>query len=90
MIVLTTAYPSPNDRIFFGIKKNGRCFFENELSYFYSKDFSECRYEGESLFIQISNTNNDNNKKEYFFTYGKNLDGNTAELYNFEDYNISD
>ena len=84
MIVLTTAYPSPNNRSFFGIKKNGRYFFENELSYFYSKDFSEIRCEGESLFIQISNANNDNNKKEYFFTFGK---SNIAELYNFEDYN---
>ena len=83
MIVLINSLNTIKKRYFFGIKKNGRFFFENELSYFYSKDSSSYRYEGESLFIQLSN-NNDTNEKDYFFTYGK---SEIFEFYNFEDNN---
>ena len=84
MIVLTTTFYSTTKRNFFGIKKNGRIFFEKELSYFYSKNISEYRYEGESLFIQLSNNNDTNEKNYYFFTYGISP---IAEFYNFDDYN---
>ena len=83
MIVLINSLSTIKKRYFFGIKKNGRFFFENELSYFYSKDSSSYRYEGESLFIQLSN-NNDTNEKDYFFTYGISL---IVEFYNFDGYN---
>ena len=60
MIFSSTAYPKNEKRIFYGFKKNGRPFFQNETSYFYSmiskkETYSEEKFESDSLVIKLSN-----------------------------------
>ena len=85
------------DRLFYGLKNNGRFLFKNESlkesPYLYYKITGEAtqyqqRYEGESSFIQLYDENNpSNNGKEYYLSIGKGEQ--YAELFDFEnnDYN---
>ena len=75
MIIGTTSYPGTTKRIFYGLKQNGRPFFKdketNEETFHYSKevvgeDYSEGKYESESIIIKHSNTG-----KEYFLSVSK-------------------
>jgi hypothetical protein len=82
MIFSSTANPNSEKRIFYGIKKNGRPFFKNETSYFYSMSkigaSGEEKFESDSLVIKLS----DGSEKEYLISTGK---GNSyAEIYDFE------
>ena len=65
MIIGTTSYPGTIKRSFYGLKQNGRPFFKdketNEETFHYSKevvgeDYSEGKYESESIIIKHSNT----------------------------------
>ena len=93
MVLLSSSNPSSCERVFYGLKNNGRYYFmdgKNETP-FYSKNISgenndNKREEGESLFIQLSNNDTNINGKEYFLTFGKYQ--NYVELYDFinDDY----
>ena len=70
MVIQTSKSTGSGDRFFYGLKGNGRFFFkdENQKEFpflFFSisgeETLNQQRYEGESSFIQISNTNSSNN-----------------------------
>jgi hypothetical protein len=87
MIFSSTAKPENEKRIFYGFKKNGRPFFQNETSYFYSmnstklKDW-EKKFESDSLVIKLS----DRSEKEYLLSIGKKE--SFCEIYDFENNEI--
>jgi len=81
MIFSSTAYPQNKKRIFYGFKKNGRPFFKNETSYFYSmisskQINSEQKFECDSLVIKLSD------EKEYLLSTGNKE--SFCEIYDFE------
>ena len=87
MIFSSKAYPKTEKRIFYGFKKNGRPFFENETSYFYSMNStkqknSEEKFESDILPIKLS----DGNEKEYLISIGK--INSFCEIYDFENQKI--
>ena len=86
MIFSSTAYPKSDKRIFYGFKKNGRPFFQNETSYFYSmnstKENNEIKYESDTLSIKLS----DGSEKEYLISTGK--VNSYAKIYDFENNEI--
>jgi hypothetical protein len=87
MIFSSTAIPKTEKRIFYGFKMNGRPFFQNETSYFYSinstKEIdSEGKLESDSLVIKLS----DGSEKEYLISTGK-VDS-YVEIYDFENNEI--
>ena len=71
---------SDNDlRLFYGIKKNGKGFFNGE----YIKKLqlnNNVRYESENIFISLKNSNNDD--IQYLLNFGAN--DTAVELFNFE------
>ena len=84
MIFSSTAKSQNEKRIFYGFKKNGRPFFQNETSYFYSmnstklKDW-EKKFESDSIVIKLS----DGSEKEYLLSTGNKE--SYAEIYDFEE-----
>ena len=87
MIFSSTAKPENEKRIFYGFKKNGRPFFENETSYFYSMNSTklidwEKKNVSDSLVIKLSN----GNEKEYLLSIGQK--GSFCEIYDFENNEI--
>ena len=73
-------YSIEGSRLFYGIKKNGKGFFNEE----YIKKLqlnNKVRYESENIFISLNN-NNDNNI-EYLLNFGAN--DTAVELFNFEE-----
>ena len=83
MIFSSTADLQTEKRIFYGFKKNGRPFFKNETSYFYSmsspkKINSEQKFESDSLVIKL----NDGSEKEYLLSTGNKE--SFCEIYDFE------
>jgi len=68
MIFSSTAKLENEKRIFYGFKKNGRPFFQNETSYFYSINSINWKqkYLSDSLVIKLS----DGNEKEYLLSTG--------------------
>ena len=94
MIIDVTSYPINSERQFLGIKKNGHYFFKderNEETPFYSMEGdSSGRIEGESSFIKLTSTNNNNiHGTEVIVGISKNYPDTTQgiymELYNFND-----
>ena len=85
MIFTSTAYPKTKKRIFYGFKRNGRPFFQNETSYFYSinltNDWKE-KFESDILPIKLS----DGNEKEYLISTGK--VNSYVEIYDFDNNEI--
>jgi len=87
MIFSSKAYPKTEKRIFYGFKNNGRPFFKNETSYFYSmnstkgKDLEE-KFESDSLVIELS----DESEKEYLISTSK--VNSYVEIYDFENNDI--
>ena len=93
MIVDNSAFPSSPERRFFGLKNNGRFFF-NEETGFYSiyVGHSKGRIEGESSFIKLTSSNSDIHGKELILGISKNSDrdsGYYVELYNLNDKNMT-
>ena len=87
MIFSSTANHQTEKRIFYGFKKNGRPFFQNETSYFYSmnsakKIRSEQKFESDSLVIKLSNEN----EKEYLLSTGNKE--SFCEIYDFKNKEI--
>ena len=87
MIFSSTAIPRTEKRIFYGFKNNGRPFFQNETSYFYSMNSTkgknlEEKYESDSLVIKLS----DDNEKENLISTSK--VNSYVEIYDFENNDI--
>ena len=86
MVFLTSSYilinylnPSKNERIFYGLKKNGRPLFKD--SYFYSTTVTDgSKYESESLVVKESGNNN--NETEYLMSFAK--ESSFVEIYDFK------
>ena len=88
MIIEATSRPKSKKRIFYGLKKNGRPFFKNNITKeetsFYSINSTTSSNKGQleidGLIIKLSGTTN--NGKEYFFSISK-LEG-FAEIFDFD------
>ena len=90
MIVDTSCYPISQERRFFGLKTNGRFFFNStdneEIPYCsINVDHDEGRIEGESYRITIKSDNNDYNGKEVILGISKAGDEvHYVEIYDLE------
>ena len=91
MIFETTSSPGSSKRIFYGLKQNGRIFFEKYNSSFFTMEVKgqitneeNTRDESEIFLVKIND--NEFNEKEYLMSVGK-LDQYT-ELYDFENNKI--
>jgi len=74
MIIDSESYPSTRERRFFGLKKNGKFYFNdsnNQTTPYYSIYSGQriYRLEGESNFIKFTNTNSELNGRKLFFYY---------------------
>ena len=91
MVIQTSKFEGSGDRLFYGLKNNGRFLFmngENEfpyLSYIIDGEATEKqqRFEGESCFIRLCNSNNPSiDEKNYFLSIAK--ADQYAELFDFD------
>ena len=79
IILLISSNPPSCVRKFYGLKNNGRFYFNNKgfESQFFSFNINgeenddQRKYEGEILFIELSNNNNNINNKEYLLSIAK-------------------
>ena len=85
MIFYSTAFGSTTDRVFYGFKKNGRPFFQNESNYFLlinaNKSLEQNKYESKTIFIKPFY----NCQKEYLMSVGKIY--SYVEIYDFDNNN---
>ena len=83
----TSHYPGNKKRIFVGLKKNGRFYFDNIFLTLYG---NIGKYEGESIFVKYSD-NNDDNGKEVLCGIAKNnkTANHTTELYDMNNNNVT-
>ena len=87
MIIDTSAYPISQERRFFGLKTNGRFFFDNEETPYCSinVDHDKGRIEGESYRITIKSDNIDYNGKEVILGISKAADEvHYVEIYDLD------
>ena len=94
LIILVTKGPGTGDRLFYGLKNNGRFLFKSlddkEYPYKYylisgeEGNNEQKKHHGDSSFIRLYNENDNNiNGNEYYLCYGKG--DQYAELYNFDE-----
>ena len=90
MIVETSTYPGSSERIFYGLKSNGRGFLYDPQT---KKEFYFClfypnnnmRFESAVSTVKFSNNNN-NNDSLYIISFGK---GNCfTEIYDFKNHTV--
>ena len=84
MVFETTAYPESYRRLFFGIKSNGRPFFNNGNYFFSIEAKDNQKFESDAIVIKLSGTGA--SKKEYFLSIGNK--GSNAEIYDFDNNSI--
>ena len=92
MIFQTGTYPKSDFRIFFGIKKDGNCFFTNkstnQRTYFYSLNSYQSennnKYDSENIVINLSGKQN--RQKEYLMSISK--ENSFVEIYDFQNDKI--
>ena len=97
MILDTSSYPVSQLRKFFGLKKNGRFFFNdtnNEETPFYIvySEHTKGRLEGESYFIKLTSSNSQIHGRELMLGVSKNYDsdpGLYTEIYNLNNKNMT-
>jgi len=97
MIVDSSAYPANNKRNFYGLKKNGRFYFNdinNQLPGYYSMevDHTKGRIEGESYFIKLSSSNTKFQGRELILGISRNGDNDSGyftEIYNLKNNNFT-
>ena len=91
-IIQISNYNGTNERIFYGLKNNGRYLFKaNNQEIFPYMKFDiigeeteyEKKFDGESAFIQLSNSDSSNNEEECFINIGKG--DQYTELFDFEE-----
>ena len=94
LVILTTKFTGTGERLFYGLKENGRFLFKNNnfeeypylifnISEEETKD--QQKFESESYFIQISNSDNSIDENEYYLSMAK-ADQYT-EMFDFENGN---
>ena len=88
MIVDSSAFPVSKYRVFFGLTKNGRLYFDDEVIYTMTVDHSQGRIEGESYLIKLTSTNNNFHGRELICGISKNS-GYYVEIYNLENKNMT-
>ena len=97
IVLLISSNPPSCERKFYGLKNNGRFYFNNNEgieSPYYSYNITgeetddQRKFEGETLFIELSNNNNELNNQEYLLSIAK--WEAFVELYDFveSDYNF--
>ena len=96
MIIDTSSYPINEERRFFGLKKNGRFYFNqsnNETGYYsLTMDHSKGRIEGESYFIKLTSNKTIYNGREFILgisKIGNNEIGYYAEIYDLNNKNTT-
>ena len=80
-MILSISSSSYNNklRIFFGIRKNGRPFFQNGDSYLNYIEVEENKFESETFIIKLSNN-------EYLLNVGK--ESTNVEIFDFQSDNV--
>ena len=80
-MILSISSSSDNNklRIFFGIRKNGRPFFQNGDSYLNYIEVEENKFESETFIIKLSNN-------EYLLNVGK--ESTNVEIFDFQSDNV--
>ena len=70
LIVLISSYPESKTRIFYGITKEGKGFFNDEKKYIMDITYSTVmgKYESEIFFVKLSDLSS---SKEYLLSFGK-------------------
>ena len=97
MIVDSSSFPVNRTRKFFGLKNNGRFYFNdtnNKETAFYTlqADHSKGRIEGESHFIKLTSSNNKFHGRELILGISKNADSDSGyytEIYNLKNKNMT-
>ena len=91
LVILTTKSPGTGERLFYGLKENGRFLFKNENSNEYpyllfnisgEQTEDQQKFESESLFIQLSNSDESKDKNEFYLSMAKN--DQYTEMFDFE------
>ena len=72
-------------RLFYGIKKNGKGFFDGEYIKLSTFESGKNLHEFTNIFVSFNNSNDDN---QYLFSFGKS--DSVCELYDIEDTNTYD
>ena len=90
MIIDSSTYPQTNERRFFGLKNNGRYYFNDSINdefgyYSINASHSVGRIEGESCIIQLTSSQSEFNGRELLCGISK--DDDTYEYY-YEIYNL--
>ena len=91
MIIDTESFPITNIRKFYGIKKNGREYFNDSsgnttFNFCMEFDYQIGRLEGESIIIKMKSTNLNINGKEFLLGISKSVSsGYKTELYNLKE-----
>ena len=95
MIIDTSAYPVTKERSFYGLKKNGKFYFNDSNNqptccYSLEVDHSIGRIEGESYFIKLTSNNSQFHGRELILGISKN-DGEEhyTEIYNLNNKNFT-
>ena len=72
-------YSTGNERLFYGIKKDGEGYFNGEYIKQIRLPDNEVRYESNNIFVTLNNSNDDN---QYLLSFGANE--TVVELYDFK------
>ena len=80
LVVLTSKFPGTGERLFYGLQENGRFLFKNENSNEYpylifnisgEETSDQQKFESESFFIQLSNSDESIDGNEYYLSMAK-------------------
>lgn len=80
LVILTTKFTGTGERLFYGLKENGRFLFKNENSNEYpylifnisgEETSDQQKFESESFFIQLSNSDESIDGNEYYLSMAK-------------------
>ena len=94
MVILTTKFNGTGERLFYGLKENGRFLFKNNNSDEYpyllfnisgEETGDQQKFESESFFIQLSNSNKSIDGNEYYLSMAK--ADQFTEMFDFENEN---
>ena len=91
LVILTTKFEGTGERLFYGLKENGRFLFKNENSNEYpylifnisgEETGDQQKFESESFFIQLSNSDKSIDGNEYYLSMAKG--DQYTEMFDFE------
>ena len=93
LVILTTKTAGTGERLFYGLRENGRSLFKNDNSNEYpylifnisGEEGNQKKFNSESFFIQLSNCDNSVDENEYYLSVAK--DDQYTEMFDFENEN---